>query len=93
MTAWPKPGDKQYFDDVFATTAPRLHAIEWAWLATMTTTTIYRYRFDPARFRPWPEANGQWISDEAVEPVAGADQLSASRIRASSPGISDPAGW
>ena len=70
VTAWPKPGDKQYFDDGCATTAPRLHAIEWAWLATMTTTTIYRYRFDPARFRPWPEANGQWISDEAVEPVA-----------------------
>ena len=30
---------------------------------------LYRYRFDASAFRPWTEASGQWISDEAVNPI------------------------
>lgn len=74
VTAWPRPegGDEERsaFRAALSTTAERVHAIELDWLPVVRTTVIYRYRFDPAPFRPWPEASGQWISDAAVEPVA-----------------------
>lgn len=71
VTAWPRGDDERAgFERAFCTTARRVHAIELAWLAAMSTTVLYRYRFADAPFRPWPEASGQWISDEAVEPVA-----------------------
>ena len=34
---------------------------------------MYRYRFDASAFRPWPEASGQWITDQTVEPVEVTD--------------------
>ncbi len=30
---------------------------------------MYRYTFDASAFRPSHDANGQWISDTAIEPV------------------------
>jgi hypothetical protein len=47
----------------------RVHAIELRWLPTLARTTLYRYRFDASAFSPWPAASGQWIADEAVEPL------------------------
>lgn len=47
----------------------RVHAIELRWLAALSTTVLYRYRFDAEAFRPWSEASGQWIADEAIKPL------------------------
>lgn len=74
VTAWPRDGDEM--DEVNAfragwhTTARRVHAIESRWLQRMRTTTVYRYDLPAGPFRPWPEAEGQWIADTTVEPVA-----------------------
>jgi hypothetical protein len=70
VTAWPRNNVEQIaFREAFCTTAPRIHAIELSWLPTLSTTTLYRYRFDAATFHPWPEASGQWITGQTVEPV------------------------
>jgi hypothetical protein len=53
----------------FVTSARRLHAMESAWLGRLRAVELYRYTFDPAPFRPWEEADGQWVSGEAVEPL------------------------
>ena len=70
VTAWPRNDSEQaVFREAFTTTASRVHAIELGWLPSMSTTVLYRYRFDAATFRPWPEAAGQWISDLPVDPI------------------------
>lgn len=70
VTAWPRnDAERSAFAEAFCTTALRVHGIELRWLPALATTTLYRYRFDAASFRPWSEASGQWISDEAVEPL------------------------
>ena len=70
VTAWPRNADERGpFRSAFCTTAARVHAIELVWLPALSTTTLYRYRFDAAAFRPWPEASGQWIADQTIEPV------------------------
>jgi hypothetical protein len=53
----------------FTTSSRRLHAIESSWLAGMREVELYRYAFDAAAFAPWEEADGQWISEEVVEPL------------------------
>jgi hypothetical protein len=70
VTAWPRDdSERSAFRAAFTTTASRVHAIELEWLPSMSTTVLYRYRFDTVAFRPWPEAAGQWVSDTPVEPV------------------------
>jgi hypothetical protein len=53
----------------FTTSAWRLHAIESAWLARLRDVELYRYALDATAFVPWDEADGQWISEEVVEPL------------------------
>ena len=70
VTAWPRNDVEQAaFRHAFCTTARRVHAIELSWLPTLARTTLYRYRFDASTFRPSADASGQWIADEAVEPL------------------------
>ncbi|MET0663174.1 MAG: DUF6886 family protein [Ilumatobacteraceae bacterium] len=70
VTAWARDdAERAAFREAFTTTASRLHAIELGWLPAMSTTVLFRYRFDAATFRPWPEAAGQWISDAPVHPI------------------------
>lgn len=70
-TAWPRSAaERVVFSEQLATTAHRLHAIEFGWLERMRTTTLWRYDFEPLLFEPWPEASGQWISRVPVEPLA-----------------------
>lgn len=70
VTAWPRNGsDQAAFREAFTTTAARVHAIELEWLPAMSTTVLYRYRFDATTFRPWPPATGQWTSDVEVDPI------------------------
>jgi hypothetical protein len=71
VTAWPRNVDERTeFRRRLATNASRVHAIETTWLDRVRTTQLYRYDFDASDFAPWPEASGQWISREVVEPVA-----------------------
>lgn len=71
VTAWPRNFDERSeFHRRLATKAHRLHAIETTWLDRMRATQLYRYDFDASDFARWPEASGQWISYEVVEPVA-----------------------
>jgi hypothetical protein len=70
VTAWSRnPQEAVAFRAAFATDAPRVHAIELAWLARMRATVLYRYEFDAAAFTPWGEASGQWISSAEIEPL------------------------
>ena len=52
----------------FETTARRVQAAPARWEARVRATILYEYRFDPAPFVPWPDAEGQWISYEPVVP-------------------------
>jgi hypothetical protein len=71
VTIWPRDtNDSGAFRDLFATSACRLHAIESVWLDRMRNATVYRYEFDAEGFVPWEPANGQWISDREVTPIA-----------------------
>lgn len=70
VTIWPlRPADLARFQERFATSAGRVHAIESSWLDRMRSTVVYRYELDPVNFYPWEDANGQWISEREVVPV------------------------
>jgi hypothetical protein len=62
--------DLPAFQRCFTTTASRLHAIEDAWLAAMQRVELYCYDLPADSFAPWTDANGQWISTEAVVPLS-----------------------
>ena len=71
VTVWPlRAADLGTFQQRFATASARLHAIESQWLQRMRDTHLFRYEFDPAGFVQWEEANGQWIAEFDVVPVA-----------------------
>jgi hypothetical protein len=53
-----------------ATEAARVHAVPLEWNERMRVCALYEYRFDPAPFAPWPDAEGQWVAHERVVPVA-----------------------
>jgi hypothetical protein len=70
VTAWPRtPDEATAFCAAFHTTAPRVHGIELGWLERMRTAALFVYELDAAAFRPWPDANGQWIATQTVEPL------------------------
>jgi hypothetical protein len=54
----------------------RVHAIEYGWLAAMQTTTLYAYRFDAGRFRPFgaPRPHA-FVAIEPVEPLGPAEPV------------------
>jgi hypothetical protein len=60
---------RQVLADRFTTSAERLHAIEWTWLPRLREVSLFRYTFDAAPFRPWEEADGQWVTEQEVEPL------------------------
>ena len=71
VAMWPLHADDvDAFQSRLVTTAPRVHAIESGWLERMRTTALFRYDFEPDVFYPWEEANGQWIAECEVVPVA-----------------------
>jgi len=49
--------------------APRVHAVEGAWLERMRAAHVVAYRLPDASFRPYPEAGGYFVSNETVEPL------------------------
>ena len=56
--------------------AERVHAIEYGWLAAMQTATVYAYRFDADRFRPFGAARPHaFVAIEPVEPLGPAEPV------------------
>ena len=43
--------------------------MEWAWCERIGSAELFEYRFDSKDFTPWTEAEGQWVSSIAKEPV------------------------
>ncbi len=69
VTVWPRDeSERPAFEERFGTTAPRLHAVEAAWLERMRTVDLYRYDLPATTCRRWEEASGQWISRVEVVP-------------------------
>ena len=69
-TVWAEtPEQQRRLTREFSTPAARLHAIEESWIDRVRSCALYVYRFDATPFAPWPEADGQWVAHEAVEPI------------------------
>jgi hypothetical protein len=67
ITFWTADGTPA--DRLGATSAWRVHIIEDGWLDRMRTCRLFVYRFAPAAFRPWPDADGYWVADGAQVPL------------------------
>lgn len=69
ISVWARDdGQQAQLSELFQTEATRICAAETVWLPEIERARIYRYAFDGALFAPWPEADGQYISWEAVRP-------------------------
>ncbi len=65
------PEQQEVLTATFNTESHRICAAESHWLRRVRDASLYRYSFDASQFVPWSEADGQYISFEAVYP----DQL------------------
>lgn len=63
-------GEADMLQRLFLTAARRIHATELGWLDRMRRAKLYAYELDPGPFEPWPEAEGQWIARDVVDPLA-----------------------
>jgi hypothetical protein len=69
VAVWANDRDQaQVLRREFSTDARRLHVVPNAWVEAVGKTHLYEYRFDPAPFEPWPDAEGQWVAHEPVVP-------------------------
>jgi hypothetical protein len=69
ISVWAGDDEQQaLLTEVFETEASRLCAAESGWLERVRDAHLYRYVFDAAAFSPWGEADGQYITHEAVYP-------------------------
>jgi hypothetical protein len=59
---------RERLSERFQTDASRICAAETAWLPAVRDTQVYEYSFDAARFAPWAEADGQYISGDVLTP-------------------------
>ena len=55
-----------------ATSAERVHVIEYAWLSAMSHTRLYAYRFDISQFR---QRDAAWVSERPVVPLGPAEPV------------------
>lgn len=71
--AWVRPGVTTGADRdriIGAGCGTRVHAIEYAWLDAVRTTTLYAYRLPADRFRPFGEPDPHaWVATDPVEPL------------------------
>jgi hypothetical protein len=69
ISVWARDDDEQAtFTAIFASEASRLVAAETDWMERVRDGRLYRYAFDAHEFRPWQEADGQYITDHVVHP-------------------------
>jgi hypothetical protein len=55
---------------MFQTAATRVQVTELDWLDRVRSARLFVYELDCTPFKPWPEADGQWIARVPVEPIA-----------------------
>ena len=48
----------------------RLHFAAPAAEIAMHDTELHEYEFAPDPFVPWPDAEGQWVAEDTVRPIA-----------------------
>jgi len=53
----------------FESRSSRVQVALASWEPRIRATRLYEYRFAPGPFEPWPDADGQWVSHEAVVPI------------------------
>ena len=85
ISVWARDADEQArFTELFESEATRIVAAETDWLERVRDGKLYRYVFDADEFRPWAEADGQYITDHVVRPerVELLDDLLALHTRA-----------
>jgi hypothetical protein len=56
------------FTELFESEASRIVAAETDWMERVRDGKLYRYVFDAAAFKPWVEADGQYITEQVVYP-------------------------
>jgi hypothetical protein len=61
-------GEQATLTDLFESEASRIVAAETSWMERVRDGKLYRYVFDANEFAPWPEADGQYITDRVVYP-------------------------
>lgn len=67
VAVWANDSDQQQrLHERFATHASRVQVAPQAWVGAVRACRLYEYRFDPAPFEPWPDAEGQWVAHERV---------------------------
>jgi len=71
ISVWANDDEQQeHLTETFGTDASRICAAESRWLDGVRHGFVYQYTFDASQFRPWPEAEGQYISDDVVHPIS-----------------------
>ena len=71
VAIWANDDDqRQTLKTRFASDAARLQFTPRSWCDEIGACRLYEYRFDPAPFTPWPDAEGQWVAYERVDPTA-----------------------
>jgi hypothetical protein len=69
ISVWAYDAEQQArLSERFQTDASRICAAETAWLAAVRDARVYEYSFDAAKFAPWAEADGQYISGDVLTP-------------------------
>jgi len=69
ISVWARDEREQsLFTDLFESEASRIVAAETDWIERVRDGKLYRYVFDASAFRPWQEADGQYITDQVVHP-------------------------
>jgi hypothetical protein len=85
ISVWARDdGEQATLTELFESEATRIVAAETDWMERVRDGRLYRYLFDAAEFRPSPEADGQYITDQVVYPqrVELLDDLLALHARA-----------
>jgi len=71
VTVWAHDdGQRAVLRDTWGGATPRLHFTSPAAEAELHHTVLHEYAFAPGPFSPWPDAEGQWVADATVRPVA-----------------------
>lgn len=70
VTAWVEPGTTAADRARVLGGAPRVHAIEYRWLAPLTAARLFVYSFDARDFRPYGDPAYAFVCDRTVEPLA-----------------------
>ena len=69
ISVWARDEREQsLFTDLFESEASRIVAAETDWIERVRDGKLYRYVFDASAFRPWQEADGQYITEQVVHP-------------------------